>query len=409
MPQLSVAPEGFWLKSHFYRSGHMLHVVTYSCIAGEPEIFRASVDLRPIIAKVTALHNQLHGAKVSGEEVDAEVSGFFSSIAKVVTSPAKAVANVVTHPGRSIKDAGRAIANPGKSVSSLAKSAAKIAAKVGKSKLVSQVGAGVKSVVKSKITGAALGGLAIAFPPVGAPAVAAYAAANTALKAIEMANAAKSTAQQIVSSATSATKKAQLKGELQKWAGAELKAAAAAKKPIPKGLSSIAAAMKLVADKAKSAKSTLAKVAMAAKAGDVEAKKVARVVTLAASARKQLTAVKKSTARNTPHLKQKAPVSSQLNGFPALLVNRAGKIIPGRYVEKAGAPRGVLLRQGKVLRGHFAQVSGDGGFDLIEGMSLIGGVDFGSDDDVAGALDEIGRGGHHGGESNPFNKPAHLR
>lgn len=399
MSDLAVAPEGFWIKSHFYRSGHMLHVVTYSCIAGEPEIFRASVDLRPIIAKVTALHNKMHGTKVSGEEVDAEISGFFSSIAK----PFKSVASAVTHPGRTIKSAARIVSRPGKSISDVAKSAARIASKVGKSKLVGQVTGAVKGVVQSKITGAALGGLAIAFPPVGAPAVAAYAAANTALKAIEMASAAKKTAQQIVSAATPPAKKAQLKASLSTWAGAQLKAAVASKTNVPALRSPIAQAMKLAMDRANKAKATLARVASMAKSGNVEAAKVARIVTLAAGARKQLGAVRSANSKSLPRLKSKAPAT--LNGFPALLVDRQGKIIPGRYVEKSGAPRGVLLRQGKVLRGNFARVSGED-LDLVSGVELIGGVDF------SGELsDVIGRGhDHHGGESNPFlNKPAHLR
>lgn len=390
MSDLTVAPEGFWIKSHFYREGHMLHVVTYSCIAGSPEIFRASVDLRPIVKKVTALHNRLHGTKVSGEEVDAEVSGFFSSITKPFKTVAKGAVNVVTKPGKSISD--------------VAKSAARIASKVGKNKLLGQVTSGVKSVVQSKITGAALSGLAIAFPPVGVPAVAAYAAANTALKAIDMATSAKKTAQQIVSAATPPAVKTQLKVELSKWAGAELKSAVAAKKPIPKLTSSLAQAMKLATDRANAAKKTLANIAAQAKTGNVEAAKAARIVTLAANARKQLKAVQRSGPTNTPKLKSKAPIN--LNGFPALLVDRSGRIIPGRYVEKTGAPRGVLLRQGKVLRGNFARVSGEE-LDLVSGVELIGGVDF------SGELsDVIGRGHeHHGGQdSNPFlNKPAHLR
>jgi hypothetical protein len=359
MSTLTVAPEGFWMKSHFYREGNTLNVVTYSCIAGSPEVFRMSVDLRPIIAKVVKAHNLLHSQKVSGDDVDALVGFSFSDL--------------------------------GKPFSSVAKSAAKMVNKVGKSKLVSQVGSAVKGVVKSKITGSILAGAAIAFPPVGAPAVAAYAAANAALGAVDSARGAVDTARKIVNKATDPKTAALLKGELTKWAGATVQKAIADKIPLPKGLSStVAQAMKLAKDRADQAKKLLGAVAQKAKAGDVEALKMARVLTLAQNARKQLATIKSSHANNTPKLKGKAPVSSQLNGFPALLVTRQGRIVPGRYVEKTGAERAVVLRKGKVLRGNFAAVSGDS-----IGRGHHGGQDFGS----------IGCGGC----SNPFTKPAALR
>jgi len=405
---MSLAPEGFWMKSHFYREGNMLHVVTYSCIAGSPEVFRASVDIRPIIKKITALHNHLHGAKISGEEVDAEVSGFFSSITKAVASPFKSAAKIVSNPGRSVKDLGRAVANPVKT----AQSAARLVAKVGKSKLVSQVGSAVKSVVKSKITGAALTGLAFAFPPVGAPAVAAYAAANAALAAIDQAKGAVDVAKKVVNAATPAAVKNKLKGELSKWAGATVKNAVAAKKSIPSGKPMVQA-MKLAKDRADQAKKLLGTIAARAKAGDVEARKQARIITLAANARQQLGAIRRAESRNLPKVRGKAPVSSNLNGFPALLVSTTGRIVPGRYVERAGAARGVVLRGGKVMRGNFAAVSGLFGDDSSLDVS---GEDM--SDLIAGMDDMIGRGGHHmhGGQdfgsvgcSNPFTRPAHLR
>lgn len=362
MTTMTVSPQGFWLKSHFYREGNLLHVTTYSCIAGNPEVFHASIDLRPIIAAVVKGHNTLHrNMKVSGEDVRQAVVGFsFSDLnpAKL----AKSAVNVVTHPARSVK--------------SVANSAAGIVAKVGKAKLVSQVANGVQSVVKSKVTGAILAGAAIAFPPVGAPAVAAYAAANAALLAIDQAKAVTDTAKKIVDKATPNAVKAKLKSELSKWAGSTVQKAVAAKVEVPKGLGTIAQAVKLAKDRADNAKKLLASTAAKAKRGDVEAQKLARVVTLAKSARDQLTAIKHGRGRT--RIRGRAPVSSNLNGFPALLVSSQGHIIPGRYIERRGAPRGIVVRNGRVLRGNFAAVSGD---------------DFGC---VVGC-------------SNPFMKPARLR
>lgn len=358
MSTLTVSPEGFWLKSHFYREGHLLNVVTYTCIAGSPEVFRMSVDLRPIVAAVVKGHNRLHSQKVSGEEVSALVGFSFSDL--------------------------------GKPFASVAKSAASIVNKVGKTKLVSQVGAAVKAVVKSKITGAVLAGAAIAFPPVGAPAVAAYAAANASLMAIDQAKSAVNVAKEIVSKATPPKKAAELKATLSKWAGATVQHAVANKVPVPGGLGVIAQAMKLAKARAENAKKLLGVIAQKAKAGDVEAAKMARIVTLAKNARSSLQAIKQTEARNLGKLKSKAPVSSNLNGFPALLVSKSGHIVPGRYIERAGAQKGIVLRGGKVLRGNFASVAG---FDLVGcGGPHIGADDFGSI-----------------GCSNPFLLPAQAR
>ena len=358
MSTLSVAPEGFWMKSHFYREGSLLHVVTYSCIAGNPEVFRMSVDLRPIIAAVVKAHNKLHQTKVSGEDVHSALIGFsFGDLTKPFASVAKSAANMVN--------------------------------KVGKSKLISQVGAAVKSVVKSKITGSILAGAAIAFPPIGAPAVAAYAAANASLMAIDQAKGAVAMAKKVVNKATDPKTARLLKGELTKWAGSTIANAVANKVPIPKGLKPLAQAMKLAKDKASQAQKVLGAIASKAKRGDVEAAKMARIVNLAHNNRKSLVAIRKSTAKNMTKLKRKAP--AQLNGFPALLVTKQGRIVPGRYVEKSGGQRSVILRKGQVLRGNFAAVSGVSDY--------IGGCD------ISGAVDDFGSIGC----ANPFSKPAHLR
>lgn len=364
MTTLSVHPQGFWLKTHFYREGNLLHAVAYSVIAGHPEVFHASVDIRPIVAAVVKAHNALHAQnKISGDDVLIGWGFSFSDL-----NPAKLAKNAV-----------QAVTHPGRSVSSVARSAAGIVQKVGKSKLTSQIASGVKSVVKSKVTGAILAGTAIAFPPVGAPAVAAYAAANAALMAIDQAKAVTDTAKKIVDKATSSALKSKLKGELTKWAGSTLQKAVAANQQIPHGMGSIAQAVKLAKERADNAKKLLAHTAAKAKAGDVEAQKLARVVTLAKSARDQLTAIKNHGGKTK--VRGRAPVSSNLNGFPALLVSSSGHIIPGRYIERRGAPRGVVVRNGKVLRGNFAAVSGD---DLFGCMPVVG-------------------------CSNPFLVPGHLR
>jgi len=368
MSDYSLSPEGFWMKSHFYREGNLLHVVTYSCIAGNPEVFRMSVDLRTIVKGVVRAHNMMSKQKVSGEDVhsalmgydDALVGGFFDSVTKPFSSVAKSAANMVN--------------------------------KVGKSKLISQVGSAVKSVVKSKITGGIIAATAVAFPAVGVPALAAYAAANATLSAIEQAKGAVDTAKKIVNKATSPATAKKLKGELNKWAGSTISSAIANKVRIPSGMNPLAQAMKIAKDRADHAKKVLKVIASKSKTGDVEASKMARIVTLAHNNRKSLSSIRKSTAANMPKLKGKAPVSSNLNGFPALLVSKSGRIIPGRYVEKSGGDKSVILRGGKVLRGNFAAVSGV--HDYIGGCF---GADYSDDFGSVGMC------------SNPTMKPAHLR
>lgn len=339
MTQLAVSPDGFWTKTHFYRQGTMLHAVTYSCIAGNPEIFRASVDLKPILAKVVRLHAKLHK--------DGKVSGASDVLVGFSFNPIKAIGNV-------------------------AKTASNMVNKIGKSKLVSQVASTARSVIKSKVTGAVLAGTAFVFPPVGAPAVAAYVAANAALVAIDQASAAMKTAKQIADKVVPDSVKKSLKKKLSSWAGSVVKKAVADGRPIPtqyKG--TIAQAIKLSKDHADQAKQALTAVKNQAKAGNVEAQKLARIVSLAHNAREQLKHIagsstvahhsSKPTASGGKHhriAKMKSKGPSVLNGFPAVLITDRGKIIPGRYVERSGSPTATVIRGGKAYRGSFAAVSG---------------------------------------------------
>lgn len=164
-------PRDLWLKTHIYQEGPYLKAVTTMAAAGHPQVFTSSVDLRPIAKAVVAYHKRLHAQgkiAVSGDCVGCEdtiggcvgceeeiIAGFFSSIGKVIK-------------------------------------------KVGRSKLLKSVSRAAKSVVRSKVTGAIAGGLAVAFPPVGAPAAAAYVAANATLAAVEQAEKAHKTIKKAV-------------------------------------------------------------------------------------------------------------------------------------------------------------------------------------------------------------------
>jgi peptidoglycan hydrolase-like protein with peptidoglycan-binding domain len=55
-----VIPDGFWMKTRFYREGPYLSVLSTAVANGEPEIFRARVDLRPFERAVRKYHLGLH-------------------------------------------------------------------------------------------------------------------------------------------------------------------------------------------------------------------------------------------------------------------------------------------------------------------------------------------------------------
>jgi hypothetical protein len=111
---------------------------------------------------------------------------------------------------------------------------------------------------------------------------------------------------------------------------------------------------------------------------------------LAKNNQERLSAIKRTSSRTLPRLRGHAPVSSYLNGFPALLVSSRGQIVPGRYVERATAPSQLILRGGKVMRGRFAAVSGMG--------------------DLSDILDAAGEDVGSIGCTNPFtSRPGHLR
>lgn len=423
MTQLSVAPQGFWLKTHFYREGNHINVVAYSCIAGHPEVFRFSIDVRPILSAIVKSHNMLHEQKVSGEEVDAEVSGFFDSITKPFRSAAKGVASAVSSPGRALKSLGslavspamvmnrgfemipgvtaarRAVMNkvsPSMSqayegmmgASSISQLAARKVASTSKAKLVSQVSNAVRGAVRTA-AGGRIASTSIAFPKVSMSSIASFNSANKALSVIRQADSARAAARKIANKATSSRSKVTLRRALTKWAGATVKSAVAKRVTVPAGMGTIAQAMKLAQSESKKAKARLAAIARKARSGDVRAQQAARIVTLAKSNNDKLRAIKRSTSRNLPRSRAKAP--AQLNGFAALLVSPSGRIIPGRYVERAGAPKGIVVRDRKVMRGHFSAVSGDL-FDTV-------GVDYDGDEYI-GSI----------GCSNPFTqKPGHLR
>lgn len=156
---LQIKPQGTCIKTCFYREGPYLHVIATLVKDGDCQVFKGSLDVRPIQAAIARRHAALHGAH------SIQVSGFFSSISHAVHS-------------------------------------------IGHSKLLSGIAKGIKDVAKSKTFGAIAGVTAIVFPPIGLPAAAAFAVAKTSIGVIDEANAVKNKVTQIANTGTAAAKKA---------------------------------------------------------------------------------------------------------------------------------------------------------------------------------------------------------
>jgi hypothetical protein len=289
--------------------------------AQNPEIFRVSVDLRPIAEAIVRYHNKLekqyHATHAAGagdcvgcdDDADIEdcvgcdepidilsgcigcdetVGGFFGSIGKVIK-------------------------------------------KVGKNKLINKVAKVGKTIIKSKVTGAVLAGTAVIFPPVGAPALGAYVAANAALAAVEKANALKKSIQKAVSDPKS--KAHALVKKVQSSASAKAK-------------------LQKIEKQAKVARKFIqTQRAIATYSPDpVKKQEAEKAVHVLATVAKHREALKKS-AKKTPQ-----------KGITGLVVDGRGRITRGKFIrEKAAkdAPLQMMLStQGKVLPGYFRKVGG---------------------------------------------------
>jgi hypothetical protein len=179
-----------------FEVGGLMHSATFA------------VDLRPIMRMLLDIHFRAHGGKQLDKAMGPKI-GFWGALKKAfnkITSPVRKIvekAKKVVH--SAVKKAAQVAKATGRAVGSAVKSAynsadklvqkyarpyilAKRAAeKIAKSKIVKAIGNGMKAVLRSPITAAAVGALAIAFPPVGGPVAAGYAVANKALAAVEAA------------------------------------------------------------------------------------------------------------------------------------------------------------------------------------------------------------------------------
>jgi hypothetical protein len=323
-----------WLKTHIWRDGHRL-VATVGTVDGlDARMFEVSVDLRPIAKAVQAYHQRLHD-QVSGCVGCDQVGlwGLGKAIKKIgkskllrkvshaATMPIKLglkysppalayragknLASDTAHGRLSVKKAFSY--TPGGLTLKDAAGRAKLSAKY-LEKGVSAVPGGkkLKATVKSPYFGAASGALSIAFPPIGVPALAAYASANLALESAEKGR----NVYQNLKKLTGAAKwlgalKKSAKGKTKLQFAAELRAkgltgrvkmsidAKRALKRLQKGTSA-AAFRKMLAQRKKSLK-VMKNISAASRGSDpvkrAQAQKAAAVMVAVANARKRLEAI----------------------------------------------------------------------------------------------------------------------
>jgi len=249
--RLRIAPSGVSVRGRFWREGPYLKAMVHVQTAGaSPKTVTAEVDLRPIIRVLHQWYRRKHGV---------HIGGFPGSFFKAVK-------------------------------------------KIGKSKLLSEVGNAVKSVAKSKLAGAAISAAAVVFPPVGLPAAAAYATANAALAALDKANAVKNEAKSVLARGSQAEKML-----------------LHAKAP------QIAQTLRRAAD----VRARLRDLVRRAKQGDLAARKTANIFSHVMAHRDRVQSyVGKSAAKAWT---------------PGLLVTQEGKIVPGRWLHAQSEEAGQLL------------------------------------------------------------------
>lgn len=251
--QLTFAPSGVSVRGRYWREGPYLKAVVHvQAAAGEPQTITAQVDLRPIARGLKKWHANEHGVRVGG------------------------------WPGSFIRKV----------------------KKIGKSKLLKGVASAVKSVVKSKLTRAAVGATAVVFPPVGVPAAAAYATANSAIAALERANDVKNQARAILAHGTPAQRGA-LSGKTR-----EIRAAL---------------------EQAHAVRTKLREIAERARRGDVAARKTARIFS--------------HVLRHRQRVEQYGHKLRGARSPAGVLLTQRGKVVPDKWLRLAARRASTELRR----------------------------------------------------------------
>lgn len=381
MTTAMLSPNGFWIKTHIYQEGQMLRAKSYLVVAGEPHVFEVAVNLELIEKALRAYHARLHAeSKISGVddlgpcvgcgEVPL-ISGFLGNISKAVKKVGKS--KIV-----------KAVASTAKKITQtkVVKTAMKVA------KPVLKTG---RAILRSKVTAGVMASVAVAFPPVGVPAAAAYAGANAALAVIEKGNAIRKAALATLNKAKALGKKPVISAPVKAQISTALKAEALAKTQIAK----LAVAAKTASDPKKQteAKKLLAVVSVAAKnraavkaipvttptqtkaavalanqktaQSNVAQKTAQALVQKAKAAPTPTNVIQAKVAQTTALAKKVEAVKAQAEVIKptaraqGLIVTDRGLIVRGVFNElPVGGTRAQYYRPGKSLPGNYQRIAG---------------------------------------------------
>lgn len=180
-----LVPARLNIRGRFWTKGGTLYAVAQLQGSGRPVTIRARVPLAPLAAALEARYpgwqtapafnaraaaEAIHPSGRLRESLDmawqaepgANVAGLWDEAKSFASSTAGKVVTATVAPAVTLTNAAMAVAE-------------------------SKIGRQAKALIRSKYTGAAVGILAVAWPPVGVPAAAAYAAANAYLEQAEQA------------------------------------------------------------------------------------------------------------------------------------------------------------------------------------------------------------------------------
>lgn len=370
------AKTGVWTKTHFRQEGPFLVATTYLVAAGSPTVFEMRVDLRPLEKIAERIHARLHEKMAGGATVGFSFSKAWKSIkktakkigrSKLVKSVGKAVKSVVNN--RAFQIAMPLTVLQAQAVSRATGGKGIVKGPLGK--LADVANSTIMSVVPG---GTAANRTLAAF---GA-AKSAIDAAKTGQKLVQTALAAKNAiagGNQAMNNIFNRVAAKQFTGQDPKaFAAAQLaartallKTSAATKAKI---VASIPAVKKAAEIKARlsqpSVKAALVKMKAQADSAKKALQQTAYNARFATGPKKiqaqQDAKIVNLVARNDAKIA--AVAQRNAGGLPGILIDKNGRITRGRFGVRAfnAAPNASLLytAPGKVLRGQFNVVSGEG-------------------------------------------------
>lgn len=312
MNQVSIIPStGRSVKVLVESQGPFWVATAHVVMPGQsPKIVKARIDKRPFVKAFEAFQQEqrLTGRPIRFGHYHVTQDEFGTRVAGHDAVVGRRTRNIFKRVSRSVKknplaSAARVLAAP----VMLSYDAARLANKASKLKVLENLEKGVKTVVKSRYAAGVIGVVAVAFPPVGVPAAAAFAAANLALANLEKAKMLKSNIERAVKSGN--------------------------KKLVKYYKRNLGSINKIIAS-ADKVQSQLKHMGAAAKSGNPTAVRDAKIFAIVQAAREKQ---KRALGGRKAH--------TLGNAVPGMLVTSSGKVVTANWLlsPEAKAQRGLLV------------------------------------------------------------------